>query len=240
LVVCKQKGELMNQKPSLILRIVAIVLLSLTAAMTLLGAIGTTCVAFNAEKYGPRMAALIPVKPIFQVLVFVSLAAGLFGVYSIVRLARGRRNSYNQTLIFLLVGLIASGVQYYYSLTLRGSTAPNNMRLYLTGLTLIVLLLLRLPGIWQRTGFGGGVDGGNSLRGASGLALLVCGLATITTPVWAAPTHIIDGYNTANVLFWPLLIVGALLILLGGICLDRGEVVKKYQKDSTVIKVIIK
>jgi hypothetical protein len=230
----------MNPKPSLFLRILAIVLLSLTAAMTLLGAIGTTCVAFNAEKYGPQMALLIPVKPIFQVLVFVSLAAGLFGVYSIVRLARGRRNSYNQTLIFLLVGLVASGIQYYYSLTLRGSTAPNNMRLYLTGLTLFVLLLLRLPGIWQRTGFSGGVDGGGSLGGAGGLALFTCGLATLTTPVWAAPTHIIDGYNTANGLLWPLLSMGALLILLGGISLGSWKVVTRYQKYSPVIKVIIK
>jgi hypothetical protein len=230
----------MNQKPSLFLRILVIVFLSLTAAMTLLGAIGTTCVAFNAEKYGPRMAPLIPVKPIFQFLVFVSLAAGLFGVYSIVRLARGQRNSYNQTLIFLLVGLVASGIQFYYSLTLRGSTAPNNMRLYLTGLTLLVLLLLRLPGIWQKTGFSGGMDGVSSLRGAGGMALFTCGLATITTPVWAAPTHIIDGYNTANVLFWPLLAVGALLILLGGIRLGGKKVVKHNQKHSTVIKGIIK
>lgn len=206
----------MNFKPSTFLRIVVIILLSLTAAMTLLGAIGTTCVAFNAEKYGPRMALLVPVKPVFQVLVFVSLAAGLFGVYSIVRLARGRQNSYAQSLTFLLVGLAASGVQFYFSLTLRGSTAPNNIRLYLTGLTLALLLLLRLPGIWQRTGFDrSGSDGG--LRSAGGAALFLCGLVTISTPVWAAPTHLIDGSNTSNVLFWPLLAGGAFMIFLGGI-----------------------
>ena len=38
----------MTKKPSPFLRIITIILLSLTAAMTLLGAIGTTCVAFNA------------------------------------------------------------------------------------------------------------------------------------------------------------------------------------------------
>jgi hypothetical protein len=209
----------MNQKPSRFLRILVIGLLSLTAAMTLLGAIGTTCVAFNAENYGPRMAALIPVKPNFQLLVLISLAAGLFGVYAIVQLARGRQNAYQQVLIFLLVGLIASGVQYYYSLTLRGSTAPNNIRLYLTGLALIVFLLIRLPGIWQRTGFGGEMVSGGNLNGAGGVALFLCGLLAITTPAWAAPTHVIDGSNTAYVLFWPLLITGACLILLGGLTL---------------------
>lgn len=214
----------MNTKPSPWLRILAIVLLSLTAGMTLLGAIGTTCVAFNAEKYGPRMAQLVPVKPIFQLLVFISLAAGLFGVYGIVRLARGRKNAFQQILVFLLVGLIASGVQYYYSLTLRGSTAPNNMRLYLTGLTLLVILLLRLPAIWQRTGLdGGGAPRGGNPIGAGGMALFLCGLATITTPVWAAPTHLIGGRNTANVLLWPLLAGGALLMLLGGWKLLRPD-----------------
>jgi len=206
----------MTKKPSTFLRIVTIVFLSLTAAMTLLGAIGTTCVAFNAEQYGPSMAALVPVKPIFQLLVFVSLAAGLFGVYSIVRLARGRKNSYNHVLIFLVVGLVASAVQFYYSLTLRGSTAPNNMRLYLTGLTLVLFLLLRLPGLWCRTGFDR--DGSNPGQPrAEGMALFLCGLVTITTPVWAKPTHFIDGANTANVLLLPLLASGAIMMLLGGI-----------------------
>jgi hypothetical protein len=206
----------MNRSSSPFLRIITIVLLSLTAAMTLLGAIGTTCVAFNAEQYGPRMAALIPVKPIFQLLVFVSLAAGLFGVYAIVRLARGRSGAFQQALIFLIVGLVASGIQFYYSLTLRGSTAPNNVRLYLTGITLLALLLLRLPGIWQRVGFREGAGGSRNRSSTGGAALFLCGLITITTPIWAAPTHIMDGWNTVTVLLWPLIAAGAVLMLLGG------------------------
>ncbi len=205
----------MSKKPTSFFQILAITLLSLTAVMTLLGAVGTSCVAFNAEAYGPRMAPLIPVKPVFQVLVFVSLAAGIFGVYSIILFSRRRERAYAHALLFLLVGLVASGVQYYYSLTLRGSTAPNNIRLYLTGFTLVVFLLLRIPGVWRRTGFHSGRDNGGS-RGAGGVALFICGLVTITTPVWAAPTHIIDGNNTANELFWPLVAAGACLICLGG------------------------
>jgi hypothetical protein len=207
----------MKQQSNLILRILVLVLLSLTAAMTLLGAIGTTCVAFNAEKYGPRMALMAPVKPVLQVLVFVSLAAGLVGVFSIVQLARSRKGAYQQALSFLLVGAAASGLQFYYSLTLRGSTAPNNVRLYLTGFTLLVLLLLRLPGLWQLSGLGNQQAGSGKTGGAGGIALLVCGLVVITTPVWAAPTHMFDGNNTVNVLLWPLLAVGTGLILLGGL-----------------------
>ena len=65
----------MSKQLSSFLHFAAIVFTGLAAAMTLLGGIGTTCVAFSAEKFGPRMAALIPVKPIFQVLVVVSIFA---------------------------------------------------------------------------------------------------------------------------------------------------------------------
>jgi hypothetical protein len=198
------------------LRVLAIVLLSLTAAVTLLGGIGTTCVAFNAENFGPRMAPLIPVKPVFQALVVVSIAAGLFGVYSTVRLARGAARAYQQAIFFLLIGLVSSAVQFIYSLTLRGSTAPNNMRLYLTALTLVVVLLMRLPGIWRRTGFERGSAPGSTARPAGGLALFLTGSIVITTPLWAAPTHLIENTNTANVLLWPLLAVGSVCLLAGG------------------------
>lgn len=207
------------------LHFVAIIFTGLAAAMTLLGGIGTTCVAFGAEKFGPRMAALIPVKPIFQVLVVISIAAAIYGIWAIVRLVNHKKGAYTQALTFLLVGGIASAVQFYYSATLRGSTAPNNVRLYLTVLALAVLLLMRLPGVWQKTGFGS--EPQDSMPGTGGSpaggALIVCGLVTITTPLWAAPTHLIDGINTANVLLWPLLGMGAVLVLLGGVKVIAGR-----------------
>jgi hypothetical protein len=197
------------------LRGLGIVLLALTVLITLLGAIGTTCVAFGAEKWGPRMAALIPVKPIFQLLVVLSLAAGILGLVATVGLARRRAGAYRLALIFLVVGLLTSGVQMYFSATLRGSTAPNNFRVYLTALTLIILLALRLPGLWERTGFGGSAAGSGAGAGA-GVALAITGLVTLTTPIWAGSTHMIDSVNTVEVLLWPLMVTGAGL-LLGGL-----------------------
>ncbi len=212
----------MTAKPSRFLRVLVMILLGLTAAVTLLGGAGTTCVAFNAEKFGASMAPLIPVKPIFQVLVFVSLAAAVYGVYAVVQLGRGSAKGYTQTMIFLVVAGLASAVQFYYSLTLRGKTAPNNMRLYITLFTLAVMLLLRLPGLWAKTGFGRGSTGGSG-RLAGGAAMIVAGLVTLTTPLWAAPTHVIDGWNTVTVLLWPLIVLGAGLTLAGGLLLrPRG------------------
>ncbi len=206
----------MRPKLSRFLRLITIILLSLTAAMTLLGGVGTTCVAFKAEEFGPRMAALIPVKPVFQVLVFVSIAAAVFGIYSIVRLAKNRPGAFNQTAIFLLVGAVSSAVQYYYSFTLRGSTAPNSMRLYLTVFTLVVFLLMRLLKLFGRGGVEPGKGSTGAMRAAGGAAFVLSGLTVLTTPWWAASTHWINNMNTVNVLFWPLVTVGAGMVLCGG------------------------
>ena len=48
------------------LRGVAITLMGLTLVFTLLGGVGTTCVALGAEKYD-SMALLVPYKPLYQV-----------------------------------------------------------------------------------------------------------------------------------------------------------------------------
>lgn len=209
----------MSPQLSRVLRHITIILLSLTAAMTLLGGVGTTCVAFKAEEYGPRMAALVPVKPVFQALVVVSIAAAVFGIYSIVRLAKGRPGAFNQTLIFLLAGAVSSAVQYHYSLTLRGSTAPNNMRLYLTLFTLAVFLLMRFLKVFGRGGAEPGTDPGGSIRTTGGAAFVLSGLTVLSTPWWAAPTHVINNANTVYVLFWPLILTGAGMVLAGGVML---------------------
>ena len=47
------------------------------------------------------------------------------------------------------------------------------------------------------------------------MAAVVVGLITLTTPLWAAPNHVVDGYNLVYVLAWPLAI-GGLVLTLGG------------------------
>lgn len=203
------------KKTNKFLRTFGIVLLAVTAAFTLLGGAGTACVAFGTRMMG-SMAKLEPVKPIFQVLVVVSIVAALLGIYATFRLGRGKKKAYLLAMIFLVVGLAASAIQYYFSLTLRGSTAPNNIRLYLTALTLLVFLILRLPPIWAKTGYENGSQGNDSSK-PTAMAMLLCGLVTLAMPIWGAPTHIfedyIPGFNTVNLLLAPLMIAGCLLVL---------------------------
>lgn len=209
------------------LRIVTLVLLSLAAAMTLLGGVGSTCVAFNAEAFGAAFAPMIPVKPVLQALVVVSIVAGIVGVVGIVRLARRAPRAVWWLVGFLAVGLAASGIQFWYSLTLRGSTAPNNVRLYLTALALAWLLVLGLPGMWRRAGFDRTRPDPGGTGTAAGLAMIAAGLLTATTPWWAASTHVVDGVNTAEVLQLPLLAAGALLAAAGSVALWGGRLVAR-------------
>jgi len=209
----------MSPKTGAILRIIAIILVGLTAAFTLLGGVGTTCVAFNAEKYGRAFAMFVSYKPTYQLFVYVSLAAGIAGLAAAFAMLRGYKWAYWGAIIIVLVSLAVAAVHMYYSSTLKGvsffATPPENMRFYASGITLLFLLLLRLPGIWQWANFTLPWRGRGSASAAGGLTAFVAGVITITTPLWAGAPHMLDGYNLVNVLQVPLTVVGWGLVLAG-------------------------
>ena len=103
---------------------------------------------------------------------------------------------------------------------------PNDARVYTAGLTLIVFLVLRIPGIWQGIGFGAGGDSSGSGKATAGAAIVLGGLVTATSPVWATPTHIFDGRNWAHFIDFPLIASGCLLMA-GGIALIASGRLKK-------------
>jgi hypothetical protein len=197
-------------KGAKIIRVLAIVLLGLTAVMTLLGGTGTSCAAFSPEKY--EMVELIPYQWLYQVLVVTTTAASLVGIWATYAFIRGRRNAYRDIIVFLVIGLVLGGVQMAASLNLRGKAAPTNVRVYLTAFTLLVFLLLRLPGIWTKINQAGKSEGPGT---TAGLALFLGGLLTLTTPVWAGPTHMLNGSNLVFVFQYPLLLGGGVMTLIG-------------------------
>ena len=198
-----------------VLRIVAIVLLGLTATLQLLGGIGTSCVAFGAENFGP-MAVLAPYKWLYQIFVVATVAVGIAGIWATVRLARGKKNAYRNAVIVLLVGLVLSGIHMIASELLRGASAPTNVRVFVNGFVLVVFLLFRIPGIWEKVDFTRLQEmGGPGM--AAGVAMIVMGILTLTVHIWAGPTHTWNGFNFADVwhvqltvLGWGLVFVGAL------------------------------
>jgi len=195
------------------LRVVAIVLMACAAVFMLLGGIGTTCVAWGAEKY-PPFRGLVPYKWLYQASSIITIAAAILGLWATLGLVRGKRWAYGLALLTLVIGLIFSGAQMYVSEVVRGNSAPNNMRVYFTAFTLLVMLLLRIPPIWNKIGLVRPGRGG-AAGPAGGLAAIVAGTLLLSVPMWAGPTHTIDGYNLVFVLQWPLLIGGVALTMLG-------------------------
>ncbi|RLF64245.1 MAG: hypothetical protein DRN33_02580 [Thermoplasmata archaeon] len=219
-----------SKKPLKLLRGVAVALMSLTVFFTLVGGAGTTCAAFGAEKF-ESMAALVPYKWLYQVLVVLSLAAGIWGIPVTVALVRGGRHAYRDALLVLLAGAVTSGIQMTASQLLRGDSAPANVRFYITAFTLVVFLLLRLPSIRDRLDFSQPFRGGKSSAG--GAALVLCGILALTPSVWAGPTH---PQAWIDVLRMPLMLGGG-ASLLGGVGLWLSEFLlsrNAQQRTSTV------
>jgi hypothetical protein len=202
-------------KTGKVLRIVAIVMLGMTAAMNLLGGIGTTCAAFS-NNVGYRMAfiELMDYRWLYQILVVTTILVGLAGIWATARLVRGSPNIYRDILIILVVGTILGGVQYFASMTLRGKAAPANVKFYLNILTLILFLVFRLPGIWNKLDFTG-PGGKTETRAGVGMAALIIGMLTITIFMWAGPSHTFFNQNWTYVLFVPLILVGSGFTLWG-------------------------
>lgn len=197
------------------LRVVAIVLMGLTAVLTIFAGAGTTCVALAAEKFGGKMALIAPYKWLYILFVLVTLAIGVVGVRALVQLIKGNPGSYRLALITLIAGIVVGVIHITASRSIRGASMPVDAIVYVTVLTLIIFLILRIPSIWEGVGLEKPVDNKNLPRSAAAITLALSGLLTLTVQYWAGPTHIFGGVNYADAWHHQLAIVGWGMIVLG-------------------------
>jgi len=199
-----------------LLRIVGIVFMSLTAAFTLMGGAGTTCVALNPTGYDGKFAGIAPFQWLWILFVLVGVAAGIMGVRAIVLLVKGTKNAYRYALIALILGTALNAVHLFASRALRGSSMPVDGVLYTNVLTLIIFLLSRIPGVWQGVDYEKPEREKKTGKQAAAIALGATGFLALTIQFLMAPTHIIGGINYADVWHTTLTLIGLALIL-GGV-----------------------
>lgn len=198
-----------------IIRIVAIVMLGMTAGMNLLGGIGTTCVAFsNSVGYRLAFKELMDYRWLYQAFVVITILVGIAGIWATVKLVRGGRQVFRNSLIVLVIGSVFGGVHYFTSMALRGEAAPANVKFYLNVLTLVIFLAFLIPAIWQKIDFATPA-GKSETKAGAGLAAIITGVVTITVFIWAGTSHTFFSQNWTYVLKTPLIVVGTGLILLG-------------------------
>ncbi len=199
---------------------IALILLGLTVIMTVLGAVGSICISWFPEQYD--FPALVPYKPVYQTATIFTFVAGGLGLTALIGWLRGKPWAYRLALAALVLGLLTAGTKMFFSARLRGSTAPTNMRFYLTIVTLVAWLL------WGRRVPSGGngsaagpASGSGSAAGVT-LLLILGGLLVWGTPWWAGPSHWIRGYNWVRVLEPHLWAAGGLMLAAAAWRVGRG------------------
>ena len=201
-----------------VLRILAVVAMGLASVFNLLGGVGTSCIAWNADKYGKAFAVFVPYMTIYQIFVYLSVLVGVAGIIVTYALVRRDKWAYWGGVITMVAGLVIAGVHMYYTSQLKEvsffQTPPTSMRFYITFLTLALFLVLRIPGLRKRVDFTAPWQG-RSKTMAGGLSASIAGFVILTTPIWAGAPHMVDGYNLVNFLSVPLMVVGGLTMAFG-------------------------
>ena len=203
----------MNPKTGKILRTAAIILIGMTAAMNILGGVGTSCAAFFTRDF-PPLWSLYDYRWLYQALVITTTLVGIAGVWGTVTLAQGKKNAYRNVMIILIVGTLLALVQYIASAILRGKTTPANVKFFTNALTLLFFAGLRLPSIRKYVDFEAQEDSPDLAIGG-GLAAIVAGGVVMTVNSWVGSSHIYQGENWVSVIQRPLNLSGAFLVATG-------------------------
>lgn len=198
------------------LRIVGIILMSMTGAFTLLGGLGTSCVALKPKGFGPAFIKLASMQWLYIVFVVVTAAIGVMGIRAVFLLVKGRKNAYRYSIIALVLGLIVGIIHMAVSRSLRGSSMPVDAVVYTTILTLVFFLIIRIPSIWVEVNFD---KASSESKESGGAAAIVMGFMFLSIPYLMSSTHTFGGVNYANVWFPIMNSIGCILVVLGGAAL---------------------
>jgi len=200
------------------LRFIGILFLSISALFNIAGGAGTTCVALNPTIY-EGYEAIAKVQWLYYIFVIVTLAFGVMMARAVVLLIKGRPNGYRYSLIALSSAIIVGVVHILVSRNFRGGSMPVDAVVYTTALTLVLFLIFRLPGVWERVDFSKTRQEDNDQAG--GAAAIVTGLLSITVQHWTASTHTIAGVNYGDAFHLTTTGIGLGLILVGGVLIAR-------------------
>lgn len=206
------------------LKVVAIILLGMTAAMNLLGGAGTYCAAFS-NNVGYRMAfkAIMDYRWIYQIVMVTTILTGIAGVMALVNLIKGKPGVYRFIMNVLIIGTLLGGTQFFASMILRGKATPANVKFFTNLATLVFFLILRLPGIKDKVDFSQPMEKSEK-NSAAGLVSILVGITTLTIFAWAGPSHTFFGENWVFVFEWPLVVIGTVLIVGGFLTVLRAMV----------------
>jgi len=201
-----------NRSFAKMFRFIGILFMGLTAGFTLLGGVGTTCVAVAPKNYD-SMKALAPFQWLYGLFVLVGVALGIAGIRATIQLIKGAPQSYRSAMIVLLSGTAVGIFHTAVSRMLRGKSMPVDAVVYTTVLTLIIFLIFRIPSIWEIVDFSKG--NAQSNRPAGGAAAILLGLLALTIQYTMGSTHTWNGINYADAFNLSMTVIGLACLALG-------------------------
>jgi hypothetical protein len=215
------------------LRFIGILFMGITAAVTLLGGVGTTCVALNATNYD-SMKAIADYQWLYIAYVVIGVALGILGIRATIQLIRANKGAEKSALLVLVFGVVIGAIHMFTSRALRGSSMPVDGVVYINVLTLVIFLLFQLPKVKEMSLFQ--TEVADDASAAGGMTAFVAGLLTLSVQMWAGPTHLLDGINYADAFHNALLGIGSILVLFGLALISKAVLVQP-KREAIKIKV---
>lgn len=191
---------------------IGLLFMGITAAVTLLGGVGTTCVALDATKYD-SMKAIANYQWLYIAYVVIGVALGVLGIRVTIQLIRAKKGAEKSALWILVAGVVIGVIHMLTSRSLRGSSMPVDGVVYINVLTLVIFLLFQLPKVREMSLFQTETADDASANG--GLAAIIIGGLVLSVQMWASPGHFISGINYADAFHNAMIIIGSLLELAG-------------------------
>jgi hypothetical protein len=195
------------------LRFFGILLMALTGGFTLLGGVGTSCVAINPTGFGDGMAPLAKLQWLYILFMLFGITLGVLGIRATIMLIKGADKAYNEAVYTLLAGTVIGFMHIMISRSLRGSSMPVDAVVYTTILTLVIFLLFKIPAIWQGVDFAKAKAESN--KKAGGAAAILLGILTLTIKYTMGPTHTWSNVNYADAFNMSMTMIGLGLLLFG-------------------------
>lgn len=213
------------------LRFVGILFMGITAAVTLLGGVGTTCVALDATKYD-SIKAIANYQWLYIAYVVIGVALGVLGIRATIQLIRAKKGAEKSALWILVSGVVIGVVHILTSRALRGSSMPVDGVVYINVLTLVIFLLFQLPKVREMSLFK--TETADDAAAAGGMTAFVAGLLVLSVQMWAGATHLIDGINYADAFHNALLVIGSVFVLLGIALIAKSVLFQAEAQSQTI------
>lgn len=215
-----------------------ILMMAMASVFSFVAGLGTSCVAFGMQNLGDFYKPILPFQGIYETITIVTILVGLAGSYITYAFMRGKKFAYISALITLFIGFIFGVIHVYLSTTYLGSGVPANVRVYLDAVTIILLLIIRYPNIWNRIDLSKPMlKNKKTSKNTIGSAFIVVGISFLCIPLYVSSSHIIGGYNYIEYTLPVLYFVSSTILAFGIGIIFKNKLLAYVERGLSFLRI---